>query len=225
MTTCTTQLMTTIKHLNLLLEQDEYKNWKEDKLGHVYCIGVLLFSTIFSGSAVKRAMAMASSFTRFRDHTKQSTTVGRSPLDEWSARRRDLYLTTPNTQDTLQTNIHAPCGIRTHDRSRRTAVDLRLSPRGHWDRHIGVSPRHNSLCRIASHIYLTLLHIDCCHHTLSVTRSKQTSCYYCETVKKAAVYFSDMLQNICQNIRVRISRIPKCGHQLILNLVFAYFVG
>jgi hypothetical protein len=26
-------------------------------------------------------------------------------------------------------------GIRTHDCSRRAAVDVRLRPRGHWDRH------------------------------------------------------------------------------------------
>jgi hypothetical protein len=35
---------------------------------------------------------------------------------------------------TLTTNIHSPSGIRTHDRSRRGAVDLRLRPRDHWDR-------------------------------------------------------------------------------------------
>jgi hypothetical protein len=40
--------------------------------------------------------AMASSFTRFLDHTQRRATVGRTPLDEWSARRRDLYLTTHN---------------------------------------------------------------------------------------------------------------------------------
>jgi len=34
--------------------------------------------------------ARASSFTRFLDHTQRCTTVGRTPLDEWSARRRDL---------------------------------------------------------------------------------------------------------------------------------------
>ena len=33
----------------------------------------------------------------FLDHTQRRTTVGRTSLDEWSARRRDLYLTTPNT--------------------------------------------------------------------------------------------------------------------------------
>ena len=34
---------------------------------------------------------------RYLDHTQRRTTVGRTPLDEWSARRRDLYLTTHNT--------------------------------------------------------------------------------------------------------------------------------
>ena len=42
--------------------------------------------------------ARASSFTRFLDHTRH-TTVGRTPLDEWSARRRDLYLITRNTHN------------------------------------------------------------------------------------------------------------------------------
>jgi hypothetical protein len=37
------------------------------------------------------------SFTRFLDHTQRRTTVGRTPLDEWSAHRRDLYLTTHTT--------------------------------------------------------------------------------------------------------------------------------
>jgi hypothetical protein len=57
-----------------------------------------------------------------------SHTTRHSPLDEWSIRRRDLYLTTHNT-----TNIHAPGGIRTHNLSRRAAKDLRLRPCGHWD--------------------------------------------------------------------------------------------
>ena len=47
---------------------------------------------------------MASSFLRFLDHTQRRTTVGRTPLDEWSARRRDLYLTTYNTHN-RQTSI------------------------------------------------------------------------------------------------------------------------
>jgi hypothetical protein len=82
------------------------------------------------------APTMTSSFTKFRDHT-QRTTIGRTPLDEWSARRRDLYLN--NTQHTKQTNIHIPGGIRTHVRGKPAAVDLRLNPRGHWDRFIKVN--------------------------------------------------------------------------------------
>jgi hypothetical protein len=60
------------------------------------------------------------------DHTQTHTTVGRTPRDEGSARRRDLYLT---TQTLYKTNIHAPGGIRTHDPSKRSAADLRLRPR------------------------------------------------------------------------------------------------
>ena len=38
-------------------------------------------------------------FLMFQDHTQRRITVGRTPLDEWSARRRDLYLTTYNTHN------------------------------------------------------------------------------------------------------------------------------
>ena len=48
--------------------------------------------------------ARASSFKRFLDHTQRTTTVDRTPLDEWPARRRDLYQTTHNTHN-RQTSI------------------------------------------------------------------------------------------------------------------------
>ena len=38
-------------------------------------------------------------FLMFLDHTQRRTTVGRTPLDECSARRRDLYLTTDDTHN------------------------------------------------------------------------------------------------------------------------------
>ena len=53
------------------------------------------------------------------------TTVGRTPLDEWSARPRDLYLTTHSTHKTSM----APGGIRTRNLSRRAAADPHLRPR------------------------------------------------------------------------------------------------
>jgi hypothetical protein len=43
-------------------------------------------------------------------------------------------LVAETSHNTQQTNIHAHGGIRTHNRSRRAAVDLRLRARGHWDR-------------------------------------------------------------------------------------------
>jgi hypothetical protein len=65
--------------------------------------------------------AMASSFTRCLDQTQRRTTVGRTSLDEWSARRTDY------TQHSQQTNIHASCGIRTKisasDRPKTYALD------------------------------------------------------------------------------------------------------
>jgi hypothetical protein len=74
----------------------------------------------------------AFSFTRFLDHTQRRPIVSRTPLDEWSVRRIDLYLTTHNTHN-RQTSMLAG-GIRTHNLSRRLAVDLHLTTRGHWDR-------------------------------------------------------------------------------------------
>jgi hypothetical protein len=64
-----------------------------------------------------------------RSHSRYNT-CGRTPLNEWSARRRDLYLTTHNTRD----RYPCPGGRRTSNPSKRTAADPHLRPRGHRDR-------------------------------------------------------------------------------------------
>jgi hypothetical protein len=106
---------------------------------------------IFSGSAAHRGLSPPH-ITRFLDHTQRSATVGRTPLDEWSARRRDHYLTTHNTHTT---NIHASGGLRTHDRSRRAAVHLRLRPRGHWDRLYVYSIQKINRCELVPETAIT----------------------------------------------------------------------
>ena len=53
----------------------------------------------------------ASSLLRFLDHTQRHATVAMTPLDEGSARRTDLYLTTHNTH-TRQT-LMPPAGFET----------------------------------------------------------------------------------------------------------------
>ena len=63
----------------------------------------------FFSVALRPTRVMASSFLRFLDHTQRRTTVGRTPLDEWSARRRDLYLTAHNTHN-RQTSM-SPVGF------------------------------------------------------------------------------------------------------------------
>ena len=69
--------------------------------------------------------ARATSFTRFLDHTQRRTTVGSTPLDEWSARRRDLYITIHNTHN-RQTSM-LPVGfeptISAGERPQTYAVD------------------------------------------------------------------------------------------------------
>ena len=52
-------------------------------------------------------------------------------MDEWSARRRDLYQTTHNNHNRQTSTSHG--GIRTHNLSKRGAADLRLRQLGHWD--------------------------------------------------------------------------------------------
>jgi len=59
--------------------------------------------------------------------SQRRTTVCRIPLDEWLARRRAHCLTTHNTHK-RQTSI------RNRNFNRLAAADLRLRPRGHWDR-------------------------------------------------------------------------------------------
>jgi hypothetical protein len=75
--------------------------------------------------------ARAFLLSRLHDHTITHTTVSRTLLDEWSARRRDLYLTTHNSH---QETVHVPGGIWTLNPSKRVAADPFLRPRGHWDR-------------------------------------------------------------------------------------------
>jgi len=62
--------------------------------------------------------------------TLNEHTLGRTPVDEESSRRKDVHLTTNNNQKTQDL---CPRGIRTCDPSKGTVTDPLLRPRGHWD--------------------------------------------------------------------------------------------
>jgi hypothetical protein len=60
----------------------------------VSLLNIYLFF-LFCGTRAPQ-WARAASYTRYLDHTQRPSRVSRTPLDELSARRRDLYLTTHN---------------------------------------------------------------------------------------------------------------------------------
>ena len=76
--------------------------WRYNPVGRIFHSPVSGFSLLVfevSWSHTNQFRALASSFSRFLDHTQRLVTVGRTPLGEWSIRRRDLYLTTHNTHN------------------------------------------------------------------------------------------------------------------------------
>ena len=73
--------------------------------------------------------ARASSFTRLLDHTQRRTAVGRTRLDEWPARRSDLYLTTLNNRQIFIPPLGFEPTISVGARPQTYALD-----RGQWER-------------------------------------------------------------------------------------------
>ena len=77
--------------------------------------------------------ARASSITAVLDQTQRRTTVGRTPLEGCSARRRDLYLATHNTHN-WQTSV-SPVGfeptISASERPQPYALDRAATETGH----------------------------------------------------------------------------------------------
>ena len=73
-------------------------------------------------------------FLMFLDHTQRRTTVGRTPLNEWSARRRDLYLITQNIHN-RQTSM-LPLGfeptISAGERPQTYSLDCAATGTGIW---------------------------------------------------------------------------------------------
>jgi hypothetical protein len=80
-------------------------------------------STKSSSLSQQTISDLDSLFLRFLDHT-QTLTPSRTPLNEWSARRRGHYL--HSTQQKQESNIHALTGTRNRDPSNRANSDLRL---------------------------------------------------------------------------------------------------
>jgi len=81
--------------------------------------------------ASTRFRVMAFPYGALWSHSVRHTKLGRTPLDKWWARHRDLYLT---THAITETKIHALVGFRTCNPSKREAARPRLRSLGHRDR-------------------------------------------------------------------------------------------
>ena len=89
-----------------------------------YCIItviIVLFISLLGHNC--SPLVRAASFLSFLDHRQYHATVGRTPLDEGSARRGD-YMTTHNTQKRETSML--PAGFE-------PAFPAGLRPLGHWD--------------------------------------------------------------------------------------------
>jgi hypothetical protein len=78
--------------------------------------------------------ARAPSFPRILHHIQQHTKAGRTPLDEWSARRRDLCLTTNNTHNrrTSMPPVRFELTISEAERPQIYVLDRAATGTGKW---------------------------------------------------------------------------------------------
>jgi hypothetical protein len=87
----------------------------------------LYYITIIISVSTVLVRTLTASHWRFRNLIM---TLGRTPLDKWSAHHEGLYLHRTTQHRNTKANIHASSGIQTHDSSNQVD-DLRLRPHGH----------------------------------------------------------------------------------------------
>ena len=77
-------------------------------------------------------LAMASLLMTFLDHTQRRTTLGWT-LDEWSALRRDLFLTTHNTHNTQTSmpTVRFEPTVSIGERTQTYTLRVPYTPKGH----------------------------------------------------------------------------------------------
>jgi hypothetical protein len=149
---CETAELCNYRHsANKLLHSSERRWWQNQGAVYTVCLSVRDSSNVSYSRAdgsnsswvtllllllafTTLLRVLASTFLRFRDHTDGHTTVGRTPLDEWSARRRDFYLTKHNTYN-RQTSM-PPAGfepaISAGDQPQTLALDRSATGIGGW---------------------------------------------------------------------------------------------
>ena len=99
----------------------------------IIIIIIFIFYFIFScGAAAQRGPWPPHSWGFLITNKAASQSVGLLWTSDQPVAETSIWQHTHNTHN-RQTSM-SPGGIRTHDLSRRAAADLRLRPRGYWDR-------------------------------------------------------------------------------------------
>ena len=136
--------------------------------------------------------ARASSLSRFLDHTRRGP-VGSTPLDEWSARRRDFYLTTHNTHNrqTSMPSVGFEPTISAGERPQTYALDRAATGTGKCTLVvIEISDRWKLLIQIGLRLHFNKENNDMrAMQSFTPVRYKQFSIYRVATV---CVYFSNV---------------------------------
>jgi len=124
-----------------------------------------------------------SGLPHYRVHTitLRHTTLGRTPLEELSARRRDLYLTTHNIHK-RQASMSA-AGFESANPSKRAAADPRLRLRGQWGSAFFQIMRFKDCIALASHI----------SHARESKFIIETTCYLTILLRKVHVRISSLI--------------------------------
>jgi len=107
-------------------------NWyvKQENIERLLCDIIIVFSSMAQQAASGSGLTLCSVFTI----TFRHTTLGRTPLDEWSPRCRDCYLSHMTHNIYKRQTFMPHGGVRTHNPSRRAAALPRRRRRRHLDR-------------------------------------------------------------------------------------------
>ena len=129
-----------------------------------------------------------------------------------SASQRPL---SDNTQHSQQTDIHVPGGIGTHDLSRRVAVDLRLRPRDHWDRHHSHAPsqKYRIRARFTGHFRIVGPHFGTCFN----------SHFWRQEIKRWCLDFWKICATMSLSDTVSAAHIVHIPSFFYLSALFPYF--
>jgi hypothetical protein len=82
---------------------------------------IYIFIIIVISDSTVLVRTLAATHSRFRNVIKTLGLTLMTPLDEWSAHRKGLYLRRTTQHRNTKTNIHASSGIRTQDPSNQAA--------------------------------------------------------------------------------------------------------